>query len=35
MKKVLLTTAALVALPVMAQAQSQPNPGFYMAPRAA
>jgi outer membrane protein OmpA-like peptidoglycan-associated protein len=30
MKKVLLATAALVALPVMAQAQSQPNPGFYI-----
>src|ERR1700733_4488830 len=31
MKKLLLaTTAALVALPVMAQAQSQPNPGIYI-----
>src|SRR5882757_4619883 len=30
MKKVLLATAALIALPVMAQAQSQPNPGFYI-----
>ena len=30
MKKVLLITAAFVALPVMAQAQSQPNPGFYI-----
>ena len=31
MKKLLLaTTAALMALPVMAQAQSQPNPGIYI-----
>src|ERR1700730_6356772 len=31
MKKLLLaTTAALIALPVMAQAQSQPNPGIYI-----
>ena len=27
---VLLATTALVALPVVAQAQSQPNPGFYI-----
>src|SRR6266496_1880321 len=30
MKKLLLATAALVALPVMAQAQMAPNPGFYI-----
>jgi outer membrane protein OmpA-like peptidoglycan-associated protein len=30
MKKVLLATAALMALPVVAQAQSQPTPGFYI-----
>jgi OmpA-OmpF porin, OOP family len=30
MKQVLLATAALVVLPVMAQAQSQPNPGIYI-----
>jgi OOP family OmpA-OmpF porin len=30
MKNVLLATAALVALPVMAQAQSQPNAGIYI-----
>src|SRR5580700_1267717 len=30
MKQVLLATAALVALPLMAQAQSQPNPGIYI-----
>ena len=31
MKKLLLaTTAALIALPVMAQAQMQPNPGIYI-----
>src|ERR1700720_3242016 len=31
MKKLLLATpAALIALPVMAQAQSQPNPGIYI-----
>src|ERR1700730_709171 len=30
MKQVLLATAALVAFPVMAQAQSQPNPGIYI-----
>src|SRR5260370_40115235 len=30
MKKVLWATGAFVALPVMAQAQSQPNPGFYI-----
>ncbi|MEA2813597.1 MAG: hypothetical protein QOI93_1294, partial [Rhodospirillaceae bacterium] len=31
MKKLLLAaTAALIALPVVAQAQTQPNPGFYI-----
>jgi len=32
MRKILLATAALVALPVAAQAQMQPNPnpGFYI-----
>ena len=30
MKKLLLATAAIVALPVMAQAQSAPSPGFYV-----
>jgi OmpA-OmpF porin, OOP family len=30
MKKLLLATAALVALPVMAQAQMAPTPGFYI-----
>src|SRR4030081_1930184 len=30
MKKVLLATAALIALPVMAQAQSPRNPSFYI-----
>ncbi len=30
MKKVLLATAALMALPVVAQAQSQPTPGLYI-----
>jgi hypothetical protein len=35
MRKVLLVTAALVALPVVAQAQMQPNPGFYIGAEAA
>ena len=30
MKKLLLATAALIALPVLAHAQSQPMPGFYI-----
>ena len=30
MKKLLLATAALIALPALAQAQSQPMPGFYI-----
>src|SRR5258708_16253548 len=30
MRKVRLATAALVALPIVAQAQMQPNPGFYI-----
>jgi outer membrane protein OmpA-like peptidoglycan-associated protein len=30
MKKLLLATAALIALPVMAHAQPQPTPGFYI-----
>ena len=30
MKKLLLATAALIALPALAHAQSQPMPGFYI-----
>ena len=30
MKKLLLATAALIALPALAEAQSQPMPGFYI-----